>query len=163
MTLPQIVVFRVIQGIAGAALLPDDTVIALCNEQMAVAIFVLAARVRDESAEVVRDLEQRGLQLELLSGDAEAFGSAEGVLSAFPEADGIVGDLGGGSLELIDIAADWKMAGAGLTISASTLRAMRTEPPQPGNKPTRTWVSANRAALDCPSFIRRGHWGITSM
>lgn len=57
---------------ASAGLLPDDTVIALCNEQMAVAIFVLAARVRDESAEVVRDLEQRGLQLELLSGDGAA-------------------------------------------------------------------------------------------
>jgi 2-polyprenyl-6-methoxyphenol hydroxylase-like FAD-dependent oxidoreductase len=31
----------------------------------------------------------------------------------------------GVEVQLIDIAADWKMAGAGLTISASTLRAMR--------------------------------------
>ena len=34
----------------------------------------------------------------------EARLSALGVISAFPEADGVVGDLGGGSLELIDIA-----------------------------------------------------------
>eukprot|EP00611_Tribonema_gayanum_P015218 TRINITY_DN2703_c0_g2_i4.p1 TRINITY_DN2703_c0_g2~~TRINITY_DN2703_c0_g2_i4.p1 ORF type:complete len:431 (+),score=139.06 TRINITY_DN2703_c0_g2_i4:48-1295(+) len=55
-----------------AALLPDDTVIALCNETRAVAIFVLAARVRDESAEVVDELVHRGLRLELFSGDGAA-------------------------------------------------------------------------------------------
>lgn len=57
---------------ADAALQPDDTVIVLCNAASAVALFILAARVRDEAAEVIRELAQRGLQLELLSGDGAA-------------------------------------------------------------------------------------------
>ncbi len=44
-----------------------------------------------------------GLHVELLSGAAEGAASGYGVLSAIPGADGIVGDLGGGSLELARI------------------------------------------------------------
>ncbi len=44
-----------------------------------------------------------GVDIELISGDREARLSAMGVLSGFPHADGIVGDMGGGSLELIDV------------------------------------------------------------
>ncbi|WP_439639010.1 heavy metal translocating P-type ATPase [Nevskia sp.] len=54
---------------AAAELRADDTVIALVVDGVAAALFVLAARVREESATVVGDLEQRGLRLELLSGD----------------------------------------------------------------------------------------------
>jgi exopolyphosphatase/guanosine-5'-triphosphate,3'-diphosphate pyrophosphatase len=45
-----------------------------------------------------------GLGVRLLSGDEEALASGRGVLSGIPEADGIVGDLGGGSLELVRVA-----------------------------------------------------------
>lgn len=45
-----------------------------------------------------------GQPIELISGDREAFLSALGVVSGFAEPDGVVGDLGGGSLELIDVA-----------------------------------------------------------
>jgi exopolyphosphatase/guanosine-5'-triphosphate,3'-diphosphate pyrophosphatase len=45
-----------------------------------------------------------GLSVELLSGEDEARMAGLGVLAAIPEADGIVGDLGGGSLELVRIA-----------------------------------------------------------
>lgn len=41
-----------------------------------------------------------GLQVELLSGKEEARCSGYGVLSAIPDADGLVADLGGGSLDL---------------------------------------------------------------
>ena len=52
----------------------------------------------------VAELERRiGHEVEVISGDEEARLSALGVLSGFPEADGVVGDLGGGSLELIDV------------------------------------------------------------
>ncbi|WP_293858799.1 Ppx/GppA family phosphatase [Sphingomonas sp. SCN 67-18] len=47
--------------------------------------------------------EQLGLSVELLSGEAEAEAAALGVISAIPDADGIVGDLGGGSLELVRV------------------------------------------------------------
>ncbi len=45
----------------------------------------------------VRDL---GLSVEVLSGDEEALVAALGVVSTHPQADGLVADLGGGSLEL---------------------------------------------------------------
>ncbi|MBN8807378.1 MAG: Ppx/GppA family phosphatase [Sphingomonas sp.] len=44
-----------------------------------------------------------GLPVELMSGEKEAIAAGMGVLSAIPEADGIVGDLGGGSLELVRV------------------------------------------------------------
>ncbi|MEA2758685.1 MAG: exopolyphosphatase / guanosine-5-triphosphate,3-diphosphate pyrophosphatase, partial [Methylobacteriaceae bacterium] len=44
-----------------------------------------------------------GTKIELLSGPREAELSALGVLSAIYKPDGIVGDLGGGSLELIKV------------------------------------------------------------
>ena len=68
---------------------------------------VATAAVREacNGPEFVEDLESRfGIAIRVLSGDDEARMSALGVISAFPEADGIMGDLGGGSLELVDIA-----------------------------------------------------------
>src|SRR3569832_885810 len=44
-----------------------------------------------------------GTQIEILSGPREAKLSALGVVSGVHRPDGIVGDLGGGSLELVDI------------------------------------------------------------
>lgn len=44
-----------------------------------------------------------GADIELIGGTREAELSALGVSSGFHEADGVVGDMGGGSLELIDL------------------------------------------------------------
>ena len=66
---------------------------------------VATAAVRDASdgAAFIGEIEALGLTVELLSGQQEARASGYGVLSAFPHADGIVGDLGGGSLELVRV------------------------------------------------------------
>ena len=66
---------------------------------------VATAAVRDASngAELLTAARELGLEVELLSGEQEASGAGYGVLSAIPDADGIVGDLGGGSLELIRV------------------------------------------------------------
>jgi exopolyphosphatase/guanosine-5'-triphosphate,3'-diphosphate pyrophosphatase len=66
---------------------------------------VATAAVRDASngSELIALAAAEGLEVELLPGEAEAIGSGYGVLSAFPDADGIVGDLGGGSLELVRV------------------------------------------------------------
>lgn len=66
---------------------------------------VATAAVRDASnGDVLLDAAARiGLPVELLSGDQEAIAAGMGVLSAIPDADGIVGDLGGGSLELVRV------------------------------------------------------------
>ena len=66
---------------------------------------VATAAVRDASngddfLDAVREL---GLDPRVLSGEEEAELSALGVISGIPEADGIVADLGGGSLELAQV------------------------------------------------------------
>ncbi len=67
---------------------------------------VATAAVRDaaDGARFVREVEQIGFTCDVLSAEEEARLAGEGVLSGIPEADGIVGDLGGGSLELVDVA-----------------------------------------------------------
>lgn len=68
---------------------------------------VATAAVRDASngSELIRAAEALGLEVELLSGTEEATASGMGVLSGIPDADGVVGDLGGGSLELVRVVA----------------------------------------------------------
>lgn len=67
---------------------------------------VATAAVRDASngAELIAAAAALELSVEILSGEQEAIGAGNGVLSGIPDADGIVGDLGGGSLELVRVA-----------------------------------------------------------
>ncbi|WP_414899838.1 Ppx/GppA family phosphatase [Sphingomonas flavalba] len=64
---------------------------------------VATAAVRDASngPVLIDRIEQLGFAVELLPGEQEATAAALGVASGIPDADGIVGDLGGGSLELV--------------------------------------------------------------
>lgn len=83
---------------------------------------VATAAVRDASngPDFLRAVEDLGLAPSLLSGEEEALGSARGVLGAFPDARGIVADLGGGSLELAGIADG--ACRAGISLPLGTLR-----------------------------------------
>ena len=65
---------------------------------------VATAAVRDASdgAEFVAEIDRRfGLKVQVIDGTAESRFAALGVLSGTPEADGMLGDLGGGSLDLV--------------------------------------------------------------
>ena len=61
-----------------------------------------------------------GSDIKVLSGKEEARYAALGVLAGIPDVDGIVGDLGGGSLELIDVR-DGKLFD-GITLPLGPLR-----------------------------------------
>lgn len=63
---------------------------------------VATAAVREAAngAEFMEAVHALGLPVELLPGEEEARISGYGVLSAIPDADGIMADLGGGSLDL---------------------------------------------------------------
>ena len=63
-----------------------------------------------------------GLEVKLLSGQREATLSAFGVLSGIHDPDGVVGDLGGGSLELIDVKGG--VAGEGISLPLGGLALM---------------------------------------
>lgn len=67
---------------------------------------VATAAVReaeDGAAFAKRVKEECGLTLRIISGAQEARLSALGVMAGAPEADGVVGDLGGSSLELVEL------------------------------------------------------------
>jgi exopolyphosphatase/guanosine-5'-triphosphate,3'-diphosphate pyrophosphatase len=66
---------------------------------------VATAAIREaaNSQDILAWIAELGLHAELLSGEQEAQAAGLGVLSAIPDANGIVGDLGGGSLELIRV------------------------------------------------------------
>jgi exopolyphosphatase/guanosine-5'-triphosphate,3'-diphosphate pyrophosphatase len=79
----------------------------LCDTMGVSETFVLAtAAARDASngpAFLAAAERACGAKIELLPGHREAELSALGVVSGFHKPDGIVGDMGGGSLELVDV------------------------------------------------------------
>src|SRR4051812_69928 len=66
---------------------------------------VATAAVREASngADFLARVRRLGFEPRILSGEEEGKRAGQGVLSAIPDADGIVGDLGGGSLELVEV------------------------------------------------------------
>jgi exopolyphosphatase / guanosine-5'-triphosphate,3'-diphosphate pyrophosphatase len=79
----------------------------LCATMRVGHVFVLAtaaARDAENGPDFLRAAEAAcGQTIQLLSGRREAELSALGVVSGFHAPDGVVGDLGGGSLELVDV------------------------------------------------------------
>jgi exopolyphosphatase / guanosine-5'-triphosphate,3'-diphosphate pyrophosphatase len=63
-----------------------------------------------------------GVKIEILSGPREAKLSALGVVSGIHKPDGIVGDLGGGSLELIDVRGNSVRSGVTLPLGGLALQ-----------------------------------------
>ena len=85
------------------------------------AIATAAARDAKNGPDFIRQAEAiLGQKIRLLSGEEEAHFSALGIVSGYFDADGIVGDLGGGSLELVDVKG--RNHGKGLTTPLGGLR-----------------------------------------
>lgn len=77
--------------------------LALIKPDQVRVVATAAVREAENGAEFLTAVRALGLPAELLSGEDEARGSAWGVLAHFPDARGVVADLGGGSLELARI------------------------------------------------------------
>ncbi|MET0308617.1 MAG: Ppx/GppA family phosphatase [Sphingomonas sp.] len=90
---------------------------------------VATAAVRDASngGELIDAAEALGLEVELLSGEEEAMASGMGVLSGIPDANGIVGDLGGGSLELVRVVAGTVTDRVSFPLGVLRLEAIRAQ------------------------------------
>ncbi len=107
-----------------------------------------AVREAEDGAEFVREIRRIGLDCEVLSAEEEAWLAGEGVISSIPDADGIVGDLGGGSLELVQVADG--AASHGLSLP---LGVLRLKPSGGGEKAAR---QAIRAALKESGLAKHG-------
>jgi exopolyphosphatase/guanosine-5'-triphosphate,3'-diphosphate pyrophosphatase len=101
----------------------------LCDAMAVDSIRVVAtAAVRDASngpAFVQRVAAETGLQVEIIDGETEARGAAYGVVAGIPDADGVVGDLGGGSLELVRVSGGEIHERLSLPLGALRLDAFR--------------------------------------
>jgi exopolyphosphatase/guanosine-5'-triphosphate,3'-diphosphate pyrophosphatase len=90
----------------------------LCETVGVAETYVLAtaaARDADNGPAFLRAAERAcGCRIELLPGWKEAQLSALGVVSGFHKPDGVVGDMGGGSLELVDVSG--REIGEGVTM-----------------------------------------------
>lgn len=88
---------------------------------------VATAAVRDAAngPDFLNRVSALGLSPRLISGEEEALTSAAGVAGAFPNAKGVVADLGGGSLELVHIAGTEYEHGSSLPLGTLRLPALR--------------------------------------
>jgi len=85
------------------------------------AVATAAARDADNGQEFIRLAEPAwGGPIRILSGEEEARLAAEGVLAGTPGADGLVADLGGGSLDMVTVKAG--RPGTALTLPIGPLR-----------------------------------------
>ncbi len=85
-------------------------------------IATAAVREAKNGAEFVDQLQEiADVEVRILSGGREGKLSALGVLSANPRAEGIVGDMGGGSLELVPVGKGIHRKGASLPLGALRL------------------------------------------
>ncbi|MFN3989521.1 MAG: Ppx/GppA family phosphatase [Erythrobacter sp.] len=133
-----------LRGLARFALLLEDLEI----DDVEV---VATAAVRDASngPEFVARLQEMGLSPRVISGEEEAILSAHGVIGAFPNARGLVADLGGGSLELVRVA-----DGATSEATSLPLGTLRL-PEYRGRGPSDMKKSLDKA-------IRKGGWDLAA-
>jgi exopolyphosphatase/guanosine-5'-triphosphate,3'-diphosphate pyrophosphatase len=83
-----------------------------------------AVREATNGAAFLSKVRKLGLEPRILSGAEEGKRAGQGVLSAIPEADGIVGDLGGGSLELVEVGRGQVKRSASLPLGVLRLDAL---------------------------------------
>lgn len=99
---------------------------ALARQIGAKHVYALATAAAREASNgpqfIARAEKALGANIKVLTGKEEARFAALGVIAGIPGADGVAGDLGGGSLELIDIK-DGKLR-EGITLPLGPLRLM---------------------------------------
>lgn len=110
-----------------------------------------AVRDADNAEEFIRKVEAIGLPCEVISAEEEAHLSGLGVVSAFPGANGIVGDLGGGSLELVEVENGEALRGISLPLGV-----LRVEKGKSGAKKS---LDVLRAGLKQSGLAKAGRGG----
>jgi exopolyphosphatase/guanosine-5'-triphosphate,3'-diphosphate pyrophosphatase len=120
---------------------------------------VATAAVRDASNgnAFMAEVRALGFKPEVLSGRQEGEMAGLGVISGIPDADGIVGDLGGGSLELVDVS-----GGKVVDAESLPLGVLRLEPlMQGGGARLRAAIAASRLQRNGrgrPLYLVGGSW-----
>ena len=119
-----------------------------------------AVRDADNADDFVNAVKKIGLPCDVISAEDEARFAGLGVLSAFPGAEGIVGDLGGGSLELVEIGSS--TTGRNISLPLGVLRLDRGKSgEQKAHEMLRRGLKEaglSKAGRDKPFFMVGGSW-----
>lgn len=125
---------------------------------------IATAAVREASngpVFVARALAEAGMDVAVLSGEEEGRAAGFGVLSAIPDADGIVADLGGGSLELARVRGGAVHEVVSLPLGVLRLDALRKH----GKMALREYVAKalkeagwDKVEPDLPLYLVGGSW-----
>ncbi len=152
---------------------PDNTALALAGLARFAAMLrlmqplpvrvVATAAVREaaDGKKFLAAVRALGLAAELLSGEEEAVAAGYGVISALPDAAGLVADMGGGSLELVRVAGGEVHERTSLPLGALRVASIRAT----GTGRLRKFVRAKLAELDWigaardrPLYLVGGAW-----
>lgn len=124
---------------------------------------VATAAVRDaeNGPEFIGAARDAGLDIRLLSGEEEAEAAGYGVLSAIPDARGIAVDLGGGSLELAEVANGKVGRRASFPLGVLRLPALRRDGQQAFERAVRKMLRGAGwpgAMAGMPLYLVGGSW-----
>jgi len=124
---------------------------------------VATAAVRDAAngADFAARVAQLGFTVRVLSGEEEGQSSACGVISGMPDADGIMGDLGGGSLELVRISKGKAVRSLSVPLGVLRVREIRARGKTALADKVRTILSDpewQQGSRDLPFYMVGGSW-----
>src|SRR6201995_2804115 len=152
------------KGVAMTGLLPEDGVLKALAALQRFRVLCDTMRIRDVrsiATAAVRDAANGagflnraervlGRKIELLSGQREARVSALGVISSIYKADGVVGDLGGGSLELSEVRDGECAQGGNLPLGGLSLMDLSERSPKKAAKIVREKLATAKALQGLP-------------
>ncbi len=107
-----------------AALKRYKRIIKARDVEHVLAVATAAVRVADDGPSFIDDIKkQTGLRVSVITGTEEARLSALGVIAGAPDAQGVIGDLGGSSLELVPVGKGRVKKGISLPLGPLAMRA----------------------------------------
>ena len=120
-----------------------------------------AVRQAENGEAFLAQIRETGLAVTLLSGEEEAEAAGLGVISGFENANGIVGDLGGGSLELARIKNGKVLARASFPIGVLRIAALRAQGKKGFERQIAQFLKQGAwsgAAQGLPFYLIGGSW-----
>ncbi|MES2753888.1 MAG: Ppx/GppA family phosphatase [Pseudomonadota bacterium] len=125
------------------------------------AVATAAVREASNGGTLIARARKFGIHVELLSGEQEALAAGLGALAAIPDADGIVGDLGGGSLELARVSGGQVHERASFPLGVLRVAAIRAKGKGNLNRVVARALAAAGwagAGTELPLYLVGGTW-----
>ncbi len=142
-----------------AALVRFRSIARILDVKNVRAIATAAVRDAADGSEFIARAEKAcGAKIEVLSGEKEAKLVAQGTMMGFIDADGIAGDLGGGSLELIELSQGQAAGGGDAARRRPAAHRCERRQDREGAPPRRRGDGERSLARrrQGPSLLRRG-------